>query len=482
MPHAHVVILIGASPQSLRPDEREGYDQAHAIAESLQRLGFTSEIMQLGSDVSILKTLQEKKPFFIFNLVEELEGQCRLAALVPTMLESLELPFSGASALSYAMTGDKLWTKRMLKQASLPTPAWSKDGLDMAGDELVIVKSVFEDASFGIDNSSVMKEKQAAIALREKSDRFGGAWFAERYVEGREFNVSLLSIDGRLKVLPIAEMAFFDYPPDKPRIMDYGAKWDEQSFAYNHTKRIFINESDELASVLRKLAIAAWKLFALKGYARIDFRLDADNKPYILEVNANPSIALDSGFVAAAIEGGLSFDNLISLMLPSTTKQQLTIKWREQVIACDILAIKHIIGNSGFFNEEETAIAVELAELGLNKGTASGYYFIIAESEGKMLGYACYGRIMSTQDRYDLYWIAVDSTLRRQGLGAQILKRVEELVLKAGGRRLYLQTAGRPFYAPTRAFYFAAGYIKAGQLPDYYSTGDDLYIFMKELV
>ncbi len=92
-----------------------------------------------------------------------------------------------------------------------------------------------------------------------------------------------------------------------------------------------------------------------------------------------------------------------------------------------------------------------------------------------------YGRIMSTIDRYDLYWLAIEPELRRQGVGRLLLQRVEESIKEAFGRRVYIQTSGRKLYEPTRDFYTALGYEQASQLKDYYGPGEDQIIFMKEI-
>ena len=139
--------------------------------------------------------------------------------------------------------------------------------------------------------------------------KFGGDWFAERYVEGREFNIAVL--DGR--VLPMAEMRFEQWPAGKPRIVGYDAKWEEDSPGWNGTVRVFGVEEHEpgLAEALRTACEQVWKLFGLSGFARVDFRVDEEGAPLILEINTNPCISPDAGFAAAAAEAGISYEDLI---------------------------------------------------------------------------------------------------------------------------------------------------------------------------
>jgi D-alanine-D-alanine ligase len=141
----------------------------------------------------------------------------------------------------------------------------------------------------------------------------GGRWFAEAYVEGREFNIALLGSAGELRILPMAEMTFADWPAGKPRIVGYGAKWDEGSAGWRHTVRRFGVERDEpeLADRLRDACARVWSLFDLTGFVRVDFRVGRDGLPLILEINANPCISPDAGFAAAAEEAGMSYDLLI---------------------------------------------------------------------------------------------------------------------------------------------------------------------------
>jgi D-alanine-D-alanine ligase len=148
--------------------------------------------------------------------------------------------------------------------------------------------------------------------MAESTRRYGGEWFAEEYIDGREFNISVLECDGQTLLLPMAEMTFVDYPQDKPRIVGYAAKWDENAPEYHASRREFPDLSaDILHSAITKAVLQCWNAFGLRGYARVDFRVDATGKPWVLEINANPSIAMDAGFTAAALQGGMSYNQFI---------------------------------------------------------------------------------------------------------------------------------------------------------------------------
>ena len=150
------------------------------------------------------------------------------------------------------------------------------------------------------------------------------------------------------------------------------------------------------------------------------------------------------------------------------------MRWRAEVTQSDSAAVGELVASTGFFDPAEQAIAVELVDEALTRGPKSDYQFLFADADGdgKLLGYTCFGRIPATVSSFDLYWIAVSPTEQRRGLGASLLKKTESMCLKLGGTRMFVDTAGRQQYAPTRAFYERMGYEKAAMLDDFYAEGD----------
>jgi len=157
------------------------------------------------------------------------------------------------------------------------------------------------------------------------------------------------------------------------------------------------------------------------------------------------------------------------------------IKIREEVCAADVERVRSIVASSGFFRPDEVAVAVELVDERLARGSASGYRFVFAEMEGETVGYACYGPIACTVHSYDIFWIAVQHDLRGQGLGKYLLQAVEARIARLGGRRIYIETSTLPQYEPTRHFYLACGYKTECILRDFYAPGDSKMIFVKVL-
>ena len=232
------------------------------------------------------------------------------------------------------MTTHKLLAKQQLFAAGLPTPGWIVDdpvtgypphGLGgassaffpspadawPAGDATArwIIKGIWEQGSRDMDDDAVLAGgvPEVRAGLRERIARTGRPAFAEAYVEGREFNLAMLTARGGVEVLPPAEIDFSAFPAEKPRIVGYRAKWQADSFEYNNTPRRFDFAAADrpLLDTLEDLARRCWSLFTLRGYVRVDFRVDRDGRPWILEVNANPCLSPDAGFAAALERAGI---------------------------------------------------------------------------------------------------------------------------------------------------------------------------------
>jgi D-alanine-D-alanine ligase len=302
-----------------RADEIDSVQQAAAVAAALRQRRTAAQLMPLraGDLDRSIAALRAAKPDAVFNLIEEVDGNAGLNLMGPAVLEVLGLPFTGSAADVIAFTTDKPATKVMLRSAGLPTPDWIVDDRSEVGDPSgpFLLKPARTDASIGIDEGQLVLEPGARRA-REALDRLNGdrsVWMAERYVAGREFNLSILEIDGVPTVLPVPEMRFIDYPRGKPKVVGYRAKWDPNSFEYHHMERVFeLPESDRaLVAELGAIALQSWRLLRLSGYARVDFRVDEQGRPWVLEVNANPGIAPDAGFAAAAKRAGMSYPDAI---------------------------------------------------------------------------------------------------------------------------------------------------------------------------
>ena len=272
-----------------------------------------------------------------FNLVESLGGSDRLGFLVPAVLEVHGFACTGSSAEAILVTGDKPRAKVRLVEAGLPTPDWVTAE---AGEEphlrrnrrrsctggTYIVKAIWEHASLEMDEASVVPGAASECGLKTLAERIQAREqpsFAEAFVEGREFNLSLLASEDGPEILPPAEIDFSAFPEGVPRIVGYRAKWNETSFEYNHTPRRFdFSPNDEaILRDLRNLAGACWNLFGLRGYARVDFRVDPTGQPWILEINTNPCLSPDAGFAAALERASTDFDSAVERILIAAGRQ-----------------------------------------------------------------------------------------------------------------------------------------------------------------
>ncbi|HUL80495.1 MAG TPA: D-alanine--D-alanine ligase [Gammaproteobacteria bacterium] len=301
------------------PDQSDTLLEAQAIAAAVRGLGYAPAIVPVGLDLTALeRTLAELAPEAVFNLVESLEGRGRLVPIVPALLESLGLPYTGCSAVAIGLTSDKRLAKRLLAQAGIATPPLPGAG---PTDGKWIVKSVWEHASLGLDDGSIVDGASVVRTIDRKRAEHGGEWFAEQYVPGRELNVALLGQTTGPRVLPVAEIRFDGFPSAKPRIVGYAAKWHTESFEYRHTVRSFAVEP-ELAARVARIALDCWELFRLDGYARVDFRVDERGEPWVLEVNANPCLSPDAGYAAALAEAGVEYSDALEDMLGAALERQ----------------------------------------------------------------------------------------------------------------------------------------------------------------
>jgi D-alanine-D-alanine ligase len=317
------LILHDTVAEGADADQQDTLEQVRTVARALSALGYRVSVQALDLDLAPLEQLAVRPPDLVFNLVESLGGSGRLIHLVPSVLEDRGIAFTGCGAEAQFLTSNKPLAKRVMAAADIATPEWAVLPRPKCDPRTrYIVKSAWEHASIGLSRESLAMGNLIGRRLRRLDPAGRGDWFAERYIEGREFNISVLEGPAGPEVLPIPEMLFVDYPPDRPRIVDYEAKWDPHSFAYHNTVRSFADGADDRALKARLTAITrrCWQVFGLKGYARIDFRVDAEGRPWVLEVNANPCLSPDAGFLAAAAEAGYGPEQVVGRICAVVTR------------------------------------------------------------------------------------------------------------------------------------------------------------------
>jgi D-alanine-D-alanine ligase len=315
------IILHNPLTNVSKEDELDVLDQAILIETALAELGYCSQraVFDINTS-SLISLIKNSNVSVVFNLVETINESGRLSFVAPAMLELLKVPFTGSGAETIFMTTDKIICKTILSFNKIITPSWARYLVEIDFEKYYIVKPIAEDGSVGIDDALIIRGDE----IREISE----GYFAEEYIHGREFNISIIGGKAACQVLPPAEMCFSDdYYKTKPRILGYKSKWDETSLEYQNTTRSFqIADVDAgLIAELMEIAEKCWKIFGLRGYARVDVRVGSDNLPTVIEINANPCIAPDSGFVAACNEAGLTNTEIINRIIIDSRRYEAGI-------------------------------------------------------------------------------------------------------------------------------------------------------------
>jgi len=296
---------------------------AEAICGALRAAGHDAALVSLqGRDLlPVITRLEAERPDLVFNLCESLCGVAANEVAVPAVLDLFNLPYTGSDAPALAVALFKARTKDVLLGRGVATPPYrllaSAADIDRVAAEPLdypwFLKLANEDASVGITSDNVVANG-AALAARARAllAEFSSPLLAERFVPGREVNVTLLGSGDALQVLPLHEIDFAAMPAGRPHIVSYAAKWDEAHVEYAGTKPVPIRDaSPALLAAIERTARAAWEAVGLRDYGRIDLRIDAAGTPWVIDVNPNCDISPDAGVARAAAACGWDFPTLI---------------------------------------------------------------------------------------------------------------------------------------------------------------------------
>jgi D-alanine-D-alanine ligase len=307
------LIIYNEPAHDALPDELDVLDQVNFIDNSLKILGYMVDRQGITENFfNEIRQIAGRDYEFVFNLVEAVGQHAEILYFIPGLLNMLHIPYTGCPVEAAFNTGSKVLARRIMKANGIPVAGGykvSESGQLVKGRQYIL-KPVWEDGSLGITEESVFTfDGTAPHILKDKNDLH---WFIEDFIEGREFNVSVKAGPDGPEVLPPAEMTFIGYPDDMPRIVSWKAKWEENTFQYDNSRRNFPGDlSGRLKKNISDAVLACWDVFGLKGYARVDMRVDADENVYVLEVNANPCISPDSGFISAAVHAGYTHAEVI---------------------------------------------------------------------------------------------------------------------------------------------------------------------------
>ena len=294
--------------------------QAKRIENILNEAGFDTVLYAASDPSRLCGFLLQERPDLIFNCCETLGGNSNLEMNVAALYELLNIPFTGTSALGIALANDKGVAKSLFRNHGVPTPSWQTfaTGSEIVPQEFsfpAIVKPVHEDASIGIDLNSIVEDPSSlAERVRWVWKEFGQPALAEEFIDGREFNVTLLaSPGGELCALPISEIVFDGFPNDKYRIVTFAAKWMSDSPQFATTvPRCPADVPPELEKIVQSLAVKAAEAVRMRDYGRIDFRVRASSdEVFVTEANPNPDLNEDAGLARSARASGRTYPGLI---------------------------------------------------------------------------------------------------------------------------------------------------------------------------
>jgi D-alanine-D-alanine ligase len=309
------IVILHNQVFSNNPDELDVINQRDLVKTACENLNYKVTCLTVGNNLlDDLESVKIEKPDAVFNLVEAAFEKGELIYITPAILNAFKIPYSGVPLDALFVTTNKVLAKKLMKFNNLPTADFfSINELDQLNpSKTYIAKPIWEEASVGITTDFIFNISETDKFLKIKQLP-NSHYFVEEFIDGREFNVSMLTAKNGMEVLPPAEIVFSEYFNDKPKIVGYEAKWNEDSEEYKQTNRAFgtLESNRKLEEKLIDICKKSWVAFNLKGYARIDFRVDAFDNVYILEINGNPCIAPDSGFVAANNYAGYSVDEMI---------------------------------------------------------------------------------------------------------------------------------------------------------------------------
>ena len=283
------------------------------------------EVLPLGISTDLApvhEAVEEFQPHVAFNLMEEFHGVAVYEHHIAAFLELLKQPYTGCNPRGLMLCHDKALSKQLLDYHGVPTPAYfvaSRGRTPRRPQTLefpLLVKSVNEDASYGITTDSIVHDDhQLKDRIQQVFDEVGSDALVEQYIEGRELYVGVLG-NRRLTALPPWELAFKRLPSSTPNIATAQVKWD---LGYQNEVGVHTQRARKLPAgaetAIEHMCKRIYRLLGISGYARMDIRLDDHGVPYVLEANPNPNLSYGEDFAEAAHAIGIDYAELIQRVL-----------------------------------------------------------------------------------------------------------------------------------------------------------------------
>ncbi len=295
-------------------------EERENIVQALQAVGYRCSMFNVDRDITrLLNYIKNEKPDVIFNLCESVGNEAIHEMHIAGLFELFEIPYTGSDPLTLGIALNKVKVKELLLYHQLLTPQFQiirspvRITLDESLNFPLIVKPSREDASLGISTESVVNNfNDLKKRVRYIIEQFDQPALAEEYIDGRELNVAIIG-NRKPIVLPISEIDMSTMPKQYHRIITYNAKWMKETDEYIHTKGVCpAILPTEIEATIKSMALKAYRSIGCRDYARVDFRLSKENRPYLLEINPNPDISDDAGFARSARTYGFTFEELIN--------------------------------------------------------------------------------------------------------------------------------------------------------------------------
>ncbi len=297
-------------------------EEIKAIADALDREGCRARVVNIEENLQALQQLlQQNPPDVVFNLVEFFHDIPGLEGMVAGLYDLSRVAYTGAPPFALSLCQRKGLTKQVLLANDVPTPRFrmltntvlpKRHGLHYP----LIVKPAREDASTGIDKGSVVYD-YAGLLLRVEHAfaEFGPPIIVEEFIEGRELHISILG-NSPPRVLPAIEFDFSELPDDHPAIISYAAKWNPLEESYHRVHTVCPAKLSKRAlKKVEEISLRAYEVTGCRDYARLDLRLDAKNRPFVLEVNPNPDLTEGVSYMDSAEKAGLSFSQTLRMIV-----------------------------------------------------------------------------------------------------------------------------------------------------------------------
>jgi D-alanine-D-alanine ligase len=313
-------------PESLRGLAKADADEMRTewdVVTTLTEMGHEVHKLGVFDDLSVIKkAIDEHQPDVAFNLLEEFDGTILYDSNVVSYLEMLRLPYTGCTPRGLLLAHDKALSKKILHYHRIRVPDFAvfpigrKVKRPRHLEYPLIVKSLVADASAGISQASVVRDdEKLAERVEFVHRRLHTDAIAEQFIDGRELYVGVLGNE-RLEVLPVWEMEFKAMPEDAEHIATERVKWDPSYQKRRGIDTVAARGLDAASTeVIGKLCRRIFRLLDLSGYARLDFRMDANGQLWLLEANPNPNIAQSEDFALSAKHAGTPYPVLLQKIL-----------------------------------------------------------------------------------------------------------------------------------------------------------------------